>query len=331
MRREDFQDDRGASVGLDFTVERADLIAPARLRIEAGAQRIAVTVGGVDHALAHIAPGHAGVWLALADRGTLGLLSPITTEEARDMPRQTDPAYLGRWTRFFADRSIAANALETGRYALTAAFDPKLSAKPPLPVCERAPQVVTRVYELSSSLTTLAVAWKSWWLNGNGQVVRLRRSSSPDAARVKVWRKRAREGALPPVLLSYVSGLDLFALIDGHDRLAAAVAEGIAPPLLVLWRVREEPAYVDAEAQAAVVRELSIRREDRRGRRGKLDTEAENAVLRRTFPAPTYLYTKTRAWPLRDDEAAWEARVRRAVAGSIDPRFFSGERPDQNE
>lgn len=248
-----------------------------------------------------------------------------------ELPRLGDPRYLARWTRFFADRAMVANALETGRYAITAAFDPQLSAKPTLPLCAAAPQVVTRAYHLSSTLTTSTVGWKSWWLNGSGDVVPLRRPSPPDAARTKVWRKRAREGALPPLLLFYVSGLDLFVLLDGHDRLAAAQAEGVTPPVLVLWRVREEPTYLDAEVQAAVLRELSIRREDRRGRRGKLDTEAENAVLRRTFPGPTYFYTKTRAWPLRQDDAAWEERARRAIAGPVDARFFSGERPDQNE
>lgn len=331
MRRHDLEDERGASVGLDFTIERTDLSARPRLRIEAGASRIVLGVGGSDHAFARIHRAYSGLWLALADHETVMLLPPITADEARALPRQGDPSYLARWTRFFADRLVGANALEEGRYALTAAFDPQLSAKPVASSCEEAPYVVQRAHDLSSTSTMSAVTWKSWWLNGSGRVVRLRRPSLPDAARVKAWRKRAREGALPPVLLFYVSGLDLFVILDGHDRLAAALAEKVPPPLLVAWRVCEEPRYVDREAQAAVVRELSIRREDRRGRRGPLDTDAENAVLRRTFPAATYLYTKSRAWPLRDDAQAWEARVRRAVAAPIDERFFSGERPDQNE
>ena len=45
--------------------------------------------------------------------------------------------------------------------------------------------------------------------------------------RVKMWRKRAREGTLPPVLVYDVSALTMFALLDGHDRYAAARAEGV--------------------------------------------------------------------------------------------------------
>lgn len=331
MRRHDLEDERGASRGLDFAIERTCLSARSRLRIEAGTRRIVIVVDGIDRAFARIHRAYAGLWLALSDHDVLQLLPPLTAEETRELPRLGDPTYLARWTRFFADRLQHANTLEEGRYALTAAFDPKLSAKSPLPIWEPAPWAVQRALELAGTASGPAVSWKSWWTNGSGRVLRLRRPSPPDAARVKAWRKRAREGALPPVLLFYVSGLDLFAILDGHDRLAAALAEKAPPPLLVAWRVREEPTYIDRDVQAAVVRELSIRREDRRGRRGPLDTDAENAVLRRTFPAGTYLYTKSRAWPLREDAEAWEARVRRGVAAPIDWRFFSGEPPAQNE
>jgi hypothetical protein len=325
MRRHDLQDSAGASLGLDFTLEPGESRRPARFRIEAGQGRIAVCVDERDHAFARVQRGYQGLWLALADRDSVGLLPPIESAAVRALPVLGAPTYLARWTRFFADRLLAAHVLEPGRFALTAAFDPALSPKSPLPICERAPQAVSRVYDLARTATTPAVDWKSWWLNGSGQVFRLRRAPRPDAARVKAWRKHARAGSLPPVLVAYVSGLDLFALLDGHDRLEAALAEHLPPPVLVLWRVREEPTYIDIEVQAAVVRELAIRREDRRSRRGKLDVDAENRVLLRTFPEATYLYTKTRAYPLRDEALAWEKRVRARVAGPVDARFFSGE------
>ncbi|MCE0446133.1 hypothetical protein LT493_18650 [Streptomyces tricolor] len=42
--------------------------------------------------------------------------------------------------------------------------------------------------------------------------------------RVKAYRKQARDGTLPPVLLWWVSGLDCHLVLDGHARLAAAIA-----------------------------------------------------------------------------------------------------------
>ncbi|MFF5725047.1 hypothetical protein [[Kitasatospora] papulosa] len=58
----------------------------------------------------------------------------------------------------------------------------------------------------------------------------------PGDSRVKAYRKQAREGTLPPVLMWWVSGLDCHLILDGHARLAAAIAESVEPPLLRLHR-----------------------------------------------------------------------------------------------
>jgi hypothetical protein len=58
----------------------------------------------------------------------------------------------------------------------------------------------------------------------------------PGDSRVKAYRKQIREGTLPPVLLWWVSGLDCHLILDGHARLAAAIAESVEPPLLQLHR-----------------------------------------------------------------------------------------------
>jgi hypothetical protein len=53
----------------------------------------------------------------------------------------------------------------------------------------------------------------------------VRRMSPETSGRVKWWRKKAREGLLPPVLLWRFSGLDSYVVLDGHDRLLAAALE----------------------------------------------------------------------------------------------------------
>ncbi|MFG2333996.1 hypothetical protein ACGFMM_30875 [Streptomyces sp. NPDC048604] len=72
--------------------------------------------------------------------------------------------------------------------------------------------------------------------SGSWEVLPLRPMPGPRDSRVKAYRKQAREGTLPPVLLWWVSGLDCHLVLDGHARLAAAIAEFIEPPLLQLHR-----------------------------------------------------------------------------------------------
>lgn len=70
--------------------------------------------------------------------------------------------------------------------------------------------------------------------------VALRRPAAPEAPRVKAWRKHARAGTLPPIVLWEVTTLDGWVILDGHDRLRAALAEGIDPLLVLLSQVTDE-------------------------------------------------------------------------------------------
>jgi hypothetical protein len=76
-------------------------------------------------------------------------------------------------------------------------------------------------------------------LDGSERVVPLRAASRPDAARVKSWRKHAREGTLPPILVAWVSALDVYVVLDGHDRLLAARLEQIQSEAVGLYTMQE--------------------------------------------------------------------------------------------
>ncbi|WP_369388842.1 hypothetical protein AB5J72_15545 [Streptomyces sp. CG1] len=65
-------------------------------------------------------------------------------------------------------------------------------------------------------------------------VVPLRPLSPPDSGRVKAHRRLVREGTSAPVLLWWVTFLDGWLLLDGHDRAVAALAEGRRPDSVVL-------------------------------------------------------------------------------------------------
>jgi hypothetical protein len=83
-------------------------------------------------------------------------------------------------------------------------------------------------------------------------VLPLRPLPAPDAPRVKAYRKHAREGTLAPVLLWWVSFLDGWLLLDGHDRAAAALVEGMQPACVELVRV---PDDADWQATAEKITE----------------------------------------------------------------------------
>ncbi|MFH8253462.1 hypothetical protein [Streptomyces roseolus] len=99
-----------------------------------------------------------------------------------------------------------------------------------------------------------------WFLHsGSWEVLPLRPMPDAGDARVKAYRKQAREGTLPPVLLWWVSGLDCHLVLDGHARLAAAVAESVEPPLLELHRTlpHDRLAAGTASAVSSYAHELA--------------------------------------------------------------------------
>ncbi len=138
-------------------------------------------------------------------------------------------------------------------------------------------------------------------------VVPLRRLSPPDAPRVKAARRLIREHALPPVLLWEVTGLLGAVILDGHDRLAAALAEGVRPDLLLVAR-RDERSSVPANAAAeryettmghlATAGERGLAAEVRR----RAEAEAARAVAAQSkpWPAPTW------AWPYPGGADGWD-------------------------
>ncbi|MGV8637293.1 hypothetical protein ACV35N_35130, partial [Pseudomonas aeruginosa] len=76
------------------------------------------------------------------------------------------------------------------------------------------------------------VQWLDWWGRDNDALIALRRVED-DEGRVKWWRKKAREGELPPVLALRLNCLDACVILDGHCRLRAGLLENVAPDAAV--------------------------------------------------------------------------------------------------
>ncbi len=138
-----------------------------------------------------------------------------------------------------------------------------------------------------------------------GTVLPLRAPSPEDDGRVKSWRKRARDGTLPPVVLLYVDLLAQWLVLDGHDRLHAALLEGVVPPVLGLWPVFEQVLPSSPEGREGVLRAAELHL--RAGETPSL-VERVNRMLLLNFRGVRRA-TVTRAWPLRGGLDAWRSEV----------------------
>jgi hypothetical protein len=334
MHWRDFQPAPGVGPwqGLDLTIAAGDLPPGAPgWRIEAATPgRIRIACAGVPALWARVHRWHYGLWRFLPPRAaSWEIVPPIRVRDLatiKDAPGTE--AWWRAWARWMAQALAASprTPLHPGRWALTAARAadlraPQLPGPPPVDWT-----ALAAIEDVRACLDAPALAWESWCLSGSGALLRTRDPSPPGGARVRAWIKRAREGRLPPLLAVLVSGLDMFVLLDGHDRLRAAVLEGIAPVFLVLWHIRATPQRPDPARQAAVVREIERKRALRSGRR-PLDTERENRLLVSAFDDRDWLWPRSRARPLPGSAAAWDEEVARVTQLPRDHGLFSGEAP----
>ena len=179
-----------------------------RMLVAAG-RRMLLRQGTRDVLLARVDRDHYGVHVQVLP-GWRSPVPPVTVADAR---RLGDDAV--RWAHWFADRLV--DPLHDGDWVLSQRDLPP--------------------YVLGADLVREPVSYLDWFGDGWQGAVPLRPLSDVDSARVKAYRKLGP--GLPPVLLWAQSGLDGYLVLDGHDRLVAALADGTTPRTLVLSR---EPA-----------------------------------------------------------------------------------------
>jgi hypothetical protein len=134
-------------------------------------------------------------------------------------------------------------------------------------------------------------------------VLPLRPLSAPDAPRVKAYRRHARDGTLAPVLLWWVSFLDGWLILDGHDRAVAALAEGREPACVVLARLPDDAEWRRTADEVTEAYEERLARLS--AHPGGPDAERRRAALARayadTLAGLPYDEAPTPAWPSDDD------------------------------
>lgn len=285
-----------------------DVDAPVRpgLRMEvATGRRMLLRQGDRPLLFARITEAYRGVRFLRAG-GVRSPVSPCRADRARAWAERGPREALARWARAFAaDLATATRAgygpLHRGRWTLTCheADAWRGQRRPPdgwLPL--------TGEHDGHINWFTTPCAW---------DVVPLRALSAPGGARVKAYRKQARDGTLPPVLLWWISGLACHVLLDGHDRLVAALAEEREPPVLVLgvrgdeqvvaayqgWALRnhaDASAHVDGQVAAG-------------GSQARTGYVAVNRQLGEALNGIGRMPGRTRAWPHRGGRFGWQRQA----------------------
>ena len=303
MRREDVGDGAGGWMCLRLRVERS-AVSGLRVEVASGGRMVITEGGGGARLVAWRRPQWEGVdWTRAADAGIYASpVGPFSAERARKISEDPGGAHT-RWAHLFADRLWEAGGpLHSGTWILAPGDWPSSGA------IDRAARWHASVH------TDHPAGFVDWRPHAaREQILPLRQLSPADAGRVKALRKLARDGCLPPVLLWWISGLNCLVVLDGHDRIVAARAEGVAPPVLELGLAAREQQTSAALTYAESRYVQHLTQADERATNGDPLAPYAKAAAGREFARGlgriAALFGPTRAWALPGGMAAWEARA----------------------
>ena len=240
--------------------------------------RMALSLRGVPLFWASMLKDHSGLWLVFNTEHPepQAVFPPITSPALESILRTGPEAWIGEWCRYFARYLLTADVplLPAGRWLLR----PMLPAVPTAPYAlQRQPALKDWRFHAPAQSGNIGFSWSlfaedipdltapvrvvqvDWWWNGTPLLARY--AIQPDAGRLKWWRKKSREGTLPPVLVRFFAGLGSFVILDGHYRLQAAIEEGIPPSFLVLSELGERTFPSNPEHQAKIVAALAAQQQ----------------------------------------------------------------------
>ncbi|KAA8997609.1 hypothetical protein FJU30_17675 [Affinibrenneria salicis] len=308
----DMRDRREQWRGLMLYVASSMQNASGLQMLTGGQGRMKLTQDGATLYWATMARDHSGIWLIRnTERDAVRpLIAPIRSPDVTAGARQAPDRADAFWCRFFARQLFADSCafLTPGRWLMSPMKYCKPSAPRPIALSEtpdkwffHSPSAKDDGYFLNDSLYGEAlmelmaqtddqpVCWVDWWWRSE-RVLNLR-DSQPAGGRVKWWRKVSRAGSLPPILLWRVAGLSSWVILDGHDRLCAALAEGIPPHFIALSEVGERRYPPDPEQQRRILSAL----EQQQRRHPGMSVDSLNQRLIAQFNDHAHLYSVSRS------------------------------------
>ena len=199
-------------VGLEFTVEERP--RPS-WRVEAADRRhLRLTRAGRPLLWSQMASDYWGIRWLLGSEEEPGCLPPL---QSRDVEALSDnagsPDWFAAWARYFTQALDGAPhaPLHTGTWRL-------MRAEPIGRIWHpgREALVPDLVEDMASGASHVFTTDEHFHFRSRLLGLRLEEDLSP--SRLKVWRKQARAGTLPPVLVLSVSPLCAYVVLDGHHR-----------------------------------------------------------------------------------------------------------------
>jgi hypothetical protein len=158
---------------------------------------------------------------------------PTTAVEARRFGAWESPDWLSRWAHRFCDQlSGSVTPLHRGDWVLRPLEWPHSHQGPRL----RGEPARADWYDDFTGIGRAAIDWD---VGMAPPLIPLRPMPTRDDARVRAFVKLVRDHTLPPVLVWWVEGFCSYFVIDGHDRLAAAMVADQQVPILALCSVRD--------------------------------------------------------------------------------------------
>ncbi len=316
---QDFLDRNDRWQGLELIVRENDA-STRPLDMQSGHhQRMALQVRGETLFWATVLKDYSGVWLVFnADhRDQQELLPPITSQDIEAILHKGHEAWTREWCRYFARQLMTASLLPARRWLLRPMTQVKNNApyslKKPFTVENWHFQSPTSADKMGCDWTLYAedlpdltqpdkVRLVDWWWGGN--LLLGRYPVDVNAGRLKWWRKKSREGTLPPVLVWYVAGLASYVILDGHYRFQAAREEGIPPEFLVIGELHEQVIAPDPEKQARILRSLELQRQ----KKPDFNVDAMNQMLINLYDT-RYLHAATVSRAVLGSGERWAREV----------------------
>lgn len=315
----DLEDQQGQWAGLSIEVNRPRQGRPPLHLLSGNNCRLKLMLNDIPLLWATIATSYYGAWLVRNPQPVQLDLLPVAAISSADVEHHAHlppEQRIKAWSRYFITQLLAhqADFLYPGHWV----------ARPMLPTVARGnrgerlsgwyfstqeevschlPQWSARGAGILDNVQPSPAKWLDWDL---GPVIGLH-TVDLLAGRLKWWRKKAREGSLPPILLWYVGGMCSYVIIDGHYRLQAALAENVQPSFIVLSSTEASPTELSADAQQRVLRSLLLQSE----KNPDFDTRTMNQVLINAFDDRPYHWPGTHAWAGIASDREWRDEVTR--------------------
>jgi hypothetical protein len=319
--RRELRDRLGSDTGLALEGELAR--ERPRIEIQARWRSLRVSLNDVALLWAH-ADVHGFDWIPASEPAPHAL-PPIDAADARSMAAKSEAPPLA-WARRLAEPLAYLLLSRRTPVAWLATAVEERSQGPEGTRSARELRWVHRPRSETVPFEPGGVEWDGvpgpllpWPLIHDDCVLPLRSWPAATHGRVSAFRKLARDGALPPVVLLWVSGLQSWLLLDGHARWVAARVEGVAMHALGVLRPTPRARSMNEEKRArltsarASLEELAAR-EDAIGARAG---DEANALTARLSEANAW-YAIDRAGPFDETRfateiAAAEERWRRVL------------------